>query len=266
MKRRQVVESVNGFRLHEGTRERCFAPIRERQILRHDVNLSQYQVEGCGPGAIACGRASLRRASLRRVTACGPGRCPVGPPTSGGPRHALCAIGAAASRARRLRARPPRAGRSSLGGLPGRLGLALPSGGGVAAGVCSRLLQCAKLGGRASLVVESIQVAFRRRFKIGPSGRLGRKRPRAPRKRGACAADGTAALPVRKPSTHNDLSTISDNDTPIPPPFPTREGGEGSRIRCGGESPAGGQRCGAGYGLRAGERPESDCCSVRGRP
>lgn len=103
-------------------------------------------------------------------------------------------------------------------------------------------------------------------LKTGPSGRLGRKRPRAPRKRGACAAVKTAALPVRKPSTHNDLSTISDNDTPIPPPFPTREGGEGSRIRFGGESPAGGQRCGAGYGLRAGERPESDCCSVRGRP
>lgn len=78
MKRRQIVESVNGFRLHEGTRERCFAPIRERQILRHDVNLSQYQVEGCGPGAIACGRESLRR-----VTACGPGSPPVGPPQAG---------------------------------------------------------------------------------------------------------------------------------------------------------------------------------------
>ena len=61
MKRRQVAEPVNGFRLYEGTRERCFAPIRERQILRHDGNLSRYQVEGCGPGAIACGRASLRR-------------------------------------------------------------------------------------------------------------------------------------------------------------------------------------------------------------
>lgn len=61
MQRRQIAETVNGFRLHEGTRERCFAPIRERQILRHDVNLSRYQVEGCGPGAIACGRASLRR-------------------------------------------------------------------------------------------------------------------------------------------------------------------------------------------------------------
>ena len=170
MKRRQIAESVNGFRLDEGTRERCFAPIRERQILRHDVNLSHYQVEGCGPGAIACGRASLRRASLRRVTACGPGSCPVGPPTSGGPRHALCAFVPAASRSRRLRARPPRAGRSSLGGLPGRLGLALPSGGGVAAGVCSRLLRGAKLGGRASPVVESRQVAFRRRFKIRPFG------------------------------------------------------------------------------------------------
>ena len=65
--RRQVAETANGFRLYEGTRERCFAPIRERQILRHDVNLSRYQVEGCGPGAIACGRESLRR-----VTACGP--------------------------------------------------------------------------------------------------------------------------------------------------------------------------------------------------
>ena len=78
MKWRQIVESVNGFRFYEGTRERCFAPIRERQILRHDVNLSQYQVEGCGPGAIACGRESLRR-----VTACGPGSSPVGPPQAG---------------------------------------------------------------------------------------------------------------------------------------------------------------------------------------
>ena len=137
MKRRQIVEFANGFRLYEGTRERCFAPIRERQILRHDVNLSQYQVEGCRPGAIACGRASLRRASLRRVTACGPGSCPVGPPTSGGPRHALCAIGAAASRARRLRARPPRAGRSSLCGLlRGRWAGRAPFGGW---GRCGRL-------------------------------------------------------------------------------------------------------------------------------
>ena len=32
-------------------------------------------------------------------------------------------------------------------------------------------------------------------LKSGPSGRLGRKRPRAPRKRGACAAVKTAALP-----------------------------------------------------------------------
>ena len=137
MKRRQIAEAVNGFRLNEGTRERCFAPIRERQILRHDVNLSQYQVEGCGPGAIACGRASLRRASLRRVTACGPGSCPVGPPTSGGPRHALCAIGAAASRTRRLRARPPRAGRSSLDGLlRGRWAGRAPFGGW---GRCGRL-------------------------------------------------------------------------------------------------------------------------------
>lgn len=51
-----------------------------------------------------------------------------------------------------------------------------------------------------------------------------------------------------------------------PRPFPSGKGGEGSRIPRGGESPAGGQRCGAGYGLRAGERSESACCSVRGRP
>ena len=191
MKRRQIAEAVDGFRLHKGTRERCFAPIRERQILRHDVNLSQYQVEGCGPGAIACGRASLRR-----VTACGPGRCPVGPPTSGGPRRALCAIGAAASRTRRLRARPPRAGRSSLGGLPGRLGLALPSGGW---GRCGRLFStppwCQAGWSRKPGGLSRDRLLSGGDLKSGPSGRLGRKRPRAPRKRGACAAVKTAALP-----------------------------------------------------------------------
>lgn len=165
MKRRQIAEPVNGFRLDEGTRERCFAPIRERQILRHDVNLSQYQVEGCGPGAIACGRASLRR-----VTACGPGRCPVGPPTSGGPRRALCAIGAAASRHAVF--------------VPG-----LQGPGGRRAGVFRAVWGLRSLRGVGSLRafvldssvvpswvvaqarwVESRQVAFRRRFKIRPFG------------------------------------------------------------------------------------------------
>ena len=182
MKRCQVTESVNGFRFYEGTRERCFAPIRERQILRHDVNLSQYQVEGCGPGAIACGRASLRR-----VTACGPGRCPVGPPTSGGPRRALCAIGAAASRTRRLRARPPRAGRSSLDGLPrGRWAGRAPFSGW---GRCGRLFSappmCQAGWSRGPWWLNRYRLLSGGDLKSGPSGRLGRKRPRAPRKRGA---------------------------------------------------------------------------------
>lgn len=58
-------------------------------------------------------------------------------------------------------------------------------------------------------VVGSIQVAFRRRLKFRP---FGPSRPQAasgPRKRGTLR--------------------------PIPPPFPAREGGEGSRIRCGGD-------------------------------
>lgn len=42
--------------------KRISARIHERQPLRFDGILSLYQVEGCGPGAIACGR----------VTACGP--------------------------------------------------------------------------------------------------------------------------------------------------------------------------------------------------
>lgn len=69
-------------------------------------------------------------------------------------------------------------------------------------------------------------------LKSGPSGRLGRKRPRAPRKRGACAAVKTAALPqaARRP-----CRLARGALRPIPPPFPAREGGEGSRIRCGGE-------------------------------
>lgn len=146
MKRRQVVEPVNGFRLYEGTRERCFAPIRERQILRHDVNLSQYQVEGCGPGGhrlragIAAAGHGLRAGTL-------PGRAAhIGRPSACPLRHRCSRFpdkpsSCPASKGRAVVAR----------GSSGRLGLALPSGGGVAAGVCSRLLRGAKLGGRAAL-------------------------------------------------------------------------------------------------------------------
>lgn len=50
--------------------KRISARIRGRHSLRFDGILSLYQVEGCGPGAIACGRE----------TACGPGRrsAPIG--------------------------------------------------------------------------------------------------------------------------------------------------------------------------------------------
>ena len=74
MKRRQIVEAGQIVRLHEGTRERCFAPIRNGQILRHDGILSRYQV-------------ALRREGGPRSAA------------RWRPRHALCAFSRSASRA-----------------------------------------------------------------------------------------------------------------------------------------------------------------------
>lgn len=74
MKRRQIVEAGQIVRLHEGTREGCFAPIRNGQILRHDGILSRYQV-------------ALRREGGPRSAA------------KWRPRHALCAFSRSASRA-----------------------------------------------------------------------------------------------------------------------------------------------------------------------
>lgn len=91
MQRRQIVEAGQIVRLHEGTRERCFAPIRNGQILRHDGILSRYQV-------------ALRREGRPRSAA------------KWRPRHALCVFGRSASRAGVF---VPRTGarRSSLGSL-----------------------------------------------------------------------------------------------------------------------------------------------------
>lgn len=85
------MEAGQIVRLHEGTRERCFAPIRNGQILRHDGILSRYQV-------------ALRREGRPRSAA------------KWRPRHALCVFGRSASRAGVF---VPRTGarRSSLGSL-----------------------------------------------------------------------------------------------------------------------------------------------------
>lgn len=129
MKRRQIVEAGQIVRLHEGTRERCFAPIRNGQILRHDGILSRYQVEPAGSEE-------------------GPGRPPhggLGMPfafSAGQPRGRASSCRAQVRGGRRLAASIAVDGRA-----------ALPSGGGVAAGVCSQLLQCAGLGGLAARVV-----------------------------------------------------------------------------------------------------------------
>lgn len=192
MQRRQVAETANGFRLYEGTRERCFAPIRERQILRHDVNLSRYQVEGPGPGANACGRESLRRASLRRATACGPKERPDRAAAvrwaSAGPRLAVCAKGASASRGAVV---VPRTGarRSSLEALSRGRWASRASFGGW--GRCGRLFSAPPM----------CQAGWSRgswgcgRGRLLSGGRFKTPRPfrAAPRKRGACAAAGTAA-------------------------------------------------------------------------
>lgn len=68
------MEAGQIIRLHEGTRERCFAPIRNGQILRHDGILSRYQV-------------ALRREGGPRSAA------------KWRPRHALCVFSRSASRA-----------------------------------------------------------------------------------------------------------------------------------------------------------------------
>lgn len=128
MQRRQVVEAGQIVRLHEGTRERCFAPIRNGQILRHDGILSRYQValwrEG-GPRSAAKWR----------------------------PRHALCAFSRSASRAGVFVPRTC-ARRSSPGSLHrGRWAGCSSFGGLGRCGLPSQLLQCAGLGGLAALVV-----------------------------------------------------------------------------------------------------------------
>lgn len=74
MQRRQIAETMHGFRDNEGTRKGCFAPIRNGQILRHDGILSRYQV-------------ALRREGGPRSAA------------KWRPRHALCVFSRSASRA-----------------------------------------------------------------------------------------------------------------------------------------------------------------------
>lgn len=158
MQRRQIVEAGQIVRLHEGTRERCFAPIRNGQILRHDGILSRYQV-------------ALRREGGPRSAA------------KWRPRHALCVFSRSASR---VGVFVPRtcARRSSPGSLHrGRWPGCSPFGGWVAAG-CH--LSSSNVPGwvvSQPWWVVSVVVAFRRRFESPRAYRP------APRKRGACAAD-----------------------------------------------------------------------------
>lgn len=159
MQRRQIVEAGQIVRLHEGTRERCFAPIRNGQILRHDGILSRYQVaprrEG-GPRSAAKWR----------------------------PRHALCAFSRSASR---VGVFVPRTGarRSSLGSLHrGRWPGCSPFGG---VGRCGRLFSAPPMC-RAGW---SRSPGGWCRWWLLSGGDLNPPRAYrpAPRKRGACAAD-----------------------------------------------------------------------------
>lgn len=159
MKRRQIVEAGQIVRLHEGTRERCFAPIRNGQILRHDGILSRYQV-------------ALRREGGPRSAA------------RWRPRHALCAFSRSASRAGVF---VPRTGarRSSPGSLHRGRWPGCSSFGGVGS-LRAFVLSSSNVPGwvvsQPWWLVSGV-VAFRRRFESPRAYRP------APRKRGACAAD-----------------------------------------------------------------------------
>lgn len=72
---------------------------------------------------------------------------------------------------------------------------ALPSAGGVAAGVCSQLLQCAKLGGRAALGGWVDTGCFPAEIEIQALRAVSAASGLGPPQAGACAAVKTAALP-----------------------------------------------------------------------
>ena len=179
------------------------------------------------------------------------GKLPGRAPASGGPRHALCAIGAAASRTRRLRARPPRAGRSSLGGLlRGRWAGRAPFGGW---GRCGRLFSAPPM----------CQAGWSRgpwwlgRCRVLSGGDLNPPGPsgRPPQAGGLRRRNTAAQIPKKQGIAHifakykqftrfsakieclcKQLKTLRPCCArPIPPPFPAREGGEGSRFRSGGD-------------------------------
>ena len=258
MQRRQVVKAEQIVRLHEGTRKGCFAPIRNGQILRHDGILSRYQV-------------ALRREGGPRSAA------------KWRPRHALCVFSRSASR---VGVFVPRTGarRSSLGSLHRGRWPGCSSFGGW--GRCGRLFSAPPMcragwsrspGGWSRWWLLS-------GGDLNPPGPIGPP----PRKRGACAADETAALPrgqrwtldtphrrahvasLSRPlvlallpisrsaphrghtpknltlfarlATHRAAggpeATPRARRTPLPQsprPFPVGKGGEGSRIRCGGD-------------------------------
>lgn len=226
--------------------------------MRHDVNLSQYQV-------------ALRREGGPRSAA------------KWRPRHALCVSGRSASRAGVF---VPRTGarRSSPGSLHRGRWPGCSSFGGVGS-LRAFVLSSSNVPGwvvSQPWWLVSVVVAFRRRFESPRAYRP------APRKRGACAADerrrihdATPAAPMTaSPGAHRcayapgnappaaDFSecapqgghtpknltlfarlathraaggpeaTPRTRRTPLPQsprPFPVGKGGEGSRIRCGGD-------------------------------
>ena len=156
---------MHGFRDNEGTRKGCFAPIRNGQILRHDGILSRYQV----------GAAARRRAPVGRQMAAS--ACPLRfqPVSLAGGR-----LRAAHMRAAVVARQPPS---RSMAGL-----LFLRGVGSLRAFVLSSSNVPGWVVSQPWWLV-SVVVAFRRRFESPRAIRP------APRKRGACAADETAALP-----------------------------------------------------------------------
>ena len=258
MQRRQIAEAMHGFRDNEGTRKGCFAPIRNGQILRHDGILSRYQValrrEG-GPRSAAKWRPRHALCVFSRSAS----RVGVFVPRTGARRSSLgslhrgrwpgCSSFGGWGRCGRLFSAPPmcRAGWSrSPGGWsrwwllsggdlnpPGPFGPP-PASGGLAPPMRRRRCRGGnarrsthRTGGRTSL-------RFRARW-CWPCCRFFGVRPTG----GHTPKNLTlfARLATHR-AAGGPEATPRARRTPLPQsprPFPVGKGGEGSRIRCGGD-------------------------------
>ena len=210
--------------------------------MRHDVNLSQYQVEGCGPGAIAAAGIAAAGHGLRAGTL--PGRAAhIGRPSACPLRHRCSRFPVTPSSCPASKGRAVVARRSptrTMGGprslrRVGSLRAFVLSSSNVPSWVVAR-----------PLVVGSMQIAFRRRFKtprpFGPPPASGGLAPPMERRRCRCGnLLHTTTRPQYRTMTHPSLR-------------PSLRG-KGTR---GHGSAAAGNRCG-------GERTAGRAVPVRGR-